>query len=238
MKNKRNASLEQLLSRIDSRLQVLGMSDNAASTKAGLTRDLIRNLRRGASRELSSHAATALAEVLEISIGQLLGSEAMPEEQGMSRGVPPRAPRRSHVSPPAPAPAVSKKRTPILGLAVGGDDGRFLMNGETIDTTFCPPGLEDVPDLYAVYVSGSSMEPRFEPGETLWVHPRRPARRGAYVVVQIKGEPGEPPEGFIKKFVSWTPESLVLEQLNPPQEIVFDKSKVLSVHPIIFQGWT
>lgn len=131
---------------------------------------------------------------------------------------------------------LSSKRLPVLGQAIGGKDGQFLMNGQIIDTVVCPPGLENVPGAYALYVLGESMEPRYRAGEVVYVHPNKPCRKGDYVVVQIKGVDNEHPLGFIKQFISKTPTRLILGQLHPVEELEFPIEDVVSIHRIVFSG--
>lgn len=131
------------------------------------------------------------------------------------------------------------RKLPVLGEAVGGDDGEYIFNGSVLDYVDCPPSLENVPNAYAVYIDGESMAPRFRPGETAWVHPTKPARRGDDVVVQIhrdQEDDGEPPRGFVKEFVGWTSSKLLLHQYNPDRQIEFTREQVVSVHPIVLSG--
>jgi len=140
----------------------------------------------------------------------------------------------SNISPSFDIPEISKQRIPVYGVAIGGADGAFQMNGDIIDYVFCPPGLERVPGVYAIYVQGESMEPRFEAGETVWVHPNRPVRPGDDVVVQIKENDCDDPVGFIKRLVKKTTEHLVVKQFNPPKEIEFYMDTVVSCHRVVF----
>ena len=137
-----------------------------------------------------------------------------------------------------PVPHMSSKRIPVLGHGIGGKDGRFSMNGIAVDTVVCPPGLENVPGAYAIYVVGESMEPRYFAGEVVFVHPNKPVRRGSFVVVQILNEEDKdgPPLGYIKQFITRTPSKLVLKQFNPDREVEFDSKKVVSIHRIVFSG--
>jgi len=129
---------------------------------------------------------------------------------------------------------LSGRTIPVYGQVIGGLDGQFLFNGTQVAEVVCLPTLEKVPGAYAVFVSGESMAPRFFPGETVYVHPNYPPRRGSDVVVQLKPEvEGDPPEGFIKKFVSRNGDFLVLEQYNPPQTIRIPADRVVSVHVIM-----
>lgn len=134
--------------------------------------------------------------------------------------------------------ALSSKRLEVLGQAIGGVDGRFLMNGEVVDYVMCPPGLENAPGAYAVYVVGESMEPRYMAGETVFVHPNKPYRKGDYVVVQLHDvdNPDGPPLGYIKRFVAVTPTRLILSQFNPNKELEFERRSVVSIHKIVLAG--
>lgn len=156
---------------------------------------------------------------------------------------------RENPFPPLPVPngdigeavRFPRRRLPVYGMAVAGDDGRFELNGQRIADVLCPPGLENVRDAYAVYVHGSSMEPRYYPGETVWVHPHKPVSRGDFVVAQIRNdEPGEPPLGFVKQFISRNSRELLLEQFNPPEGqdriMRFPADRVISVHKIVLSG--
>lgn len=132
----------------------------------------------------------------------------------------------------------TNKMLPVLGMAVGGEDGRYIFNGSIIDYVVCPPSLENVAGAYAVYIDGESMYPRFKAGETVWVHPGKPARRGDDVIVQIKptDDDGSPPWGYVKEYVGRQGSRLVLRQYNPPIEIQFDVDEVLTTHPIVLAG--
>jgi len=126
---------------------------------------------------------------------------------------------------------------PVLGEAVGGDGGEYIFNGQVLDYVACPPSLVNVPNAYCVYVDGESMAPRFKPGETVFVHPGKPPRRGDDVIVQIKPDVEDTaPRGFIKEFVGWTESQLILTQHNPVQPVKFEREEVMSVHPIILSG--
>lgn len=126
---------------------------------------------------------------------------------------------------------------PVLGEAVGGSDGQYSFNGHILDYVACPPSLQNVPNAYAVYIDGESMWPRYKAGETVYVHPTKPSRRGDDVIVQIKPASEDmPPLGYVKEFVGWAGSDLVLRQYNPEGEIRFARVDVVSVHPIVLSG--
>jgi phage repressor protein C with HTH and peptisase S24 domain len=133
-------------------------------------------------------------------------------------------------------PARFGARIPAYGQAVGGRDGEFILNGNRIVDILAPPSLQGVPDAYAVYVVGDSMEPRYFAGEAVFVNPRLPVRRGDFVVAQIAVEDGAPPHAYVKRFVARDARTLRLEQFNPKKTLEFPVARVITVHRIIMGG--
>lgn len=130
---------------------------------------------------------------------------------------------------------MNNRNVPVYGRANGGDDGMYLFNGDVIGWEARPPQLDGVADAYATYVDGESMYPRYKPGETVWLHPHKPAGRGDDVVVQLKpNDEYDAPRGFIKEYVRRTPTKLIVMQYNPQMELEYDLEEVVSVHPIVF----
>lgn len=140
-------------------------------------------------------------------------------------------------------PSTGTRDLPVMGTALGGSAsefvGMFLMNGEIQDYIERPPSLRGVTSAYAVYVSDTSMVPRYFPGETLHIHPGRAVVRGdgTFVVVQLRPDAeGEPPRALVKKFVRRTADTLYLKQFNPATELSFPLDQVESLHLIIWAG--
>lgn len=131
-------------------------------------------------------------------------------------------------------------RVPAYGHAMGGVDGEFVLNGNKIADILAPPSLRNIPEAYAVYVAGDSMEPRYDAGMVVFVNPRMPVRRGDYVVAQVRGKEDEPELAYVKRFISRANGVLRLEQLNPPKvlEFTFDgpPDQFCTIHKIVFSG--
>lgn len=125
-----------------------------------------------------------------------------------------------------------ERRLPVYGLAMAGKSGALLLENRPVDQADCPPNLTNVPGAYAVYVFGDSMEHRYYEGETVFVHPTKPPRKGDFVVAQIQRE-SEPVTGYVKRFDGWRGDTLVLSQFNPPEELLFHRSEVRAVHRIV-----
>lgn len=128
-------------------------------------------------------------------------------------------------------------KIPIRGHGMGGRDGAFIFSADqNFGDVAAPPILVDIPDAYAVYVIGDSMEERFRHGEVVFVHPYMPVRKDDDCVVQIGGANGEQPVGYIKRFISMDDERLKLMQLNPRKVLTFPRSRVIAVHRIVMAG--
>ncbi|EME71410.1 C repressor protein [Paramagnetospirillum caucaseum] len=138
---------------------------------------------------------------------------------------------------PIPTQAQMPRTLPVYGLAQGGDDGAFEMNGSVLDYVEMPPALAGTKNPYGVYVSGESMSPRYEPGWLLHVHPHKPARPGDNVVVQIRArDEHSPPLAYVKVLVSDHHKSggkLIVRQFNPDKKLVWEGQEVVSVHKIV-----
>ena len=127
-------------------------------------------------------------------------------------------------------------KIPVYGQAVGGIDGEFVMNGDRLEDVFAPPVLSSVSEAYAVYVAGESMEPRYFDGEIVFVNPLKRVRRGDFVVAQIQAEEHGPKLAYVKRFVRWNAQVLVLSQYNPEKELHFAANQVVSVHLVVMGG--
>jgi len=125
---------------------------------------------------------------------------------------------------------------PVYGHAMGGKDGEFILSGNEVSEVIAPPSLSHIPDAYAVYVVGDSMEPRYFAGETVFVNPRLPISRGAFVVAQISSGQEPVPRAYVKRFVSQDSKRLRLEQYSPKKVLEFPISTVVSIHRIVMSG--
>lgn len=132
------------------------------------------------------------------------------------------------------APEMDRDAVPVYGRACGGDDGKYEFNGEVIGWAPRPANLRGVPGVYAVYIDGESMYPRYKSGETAIAQPGRSIAKGDDVIVQLAPDnESDSPFGFVKEFVGYTPTKIILSQFNPVKRIEFDRDRVVSVHRIV-----
>lgn len=223
---------QDLLDRIDERLRQKGLTDYRASMLAAGRPEIIRNIRRGRSRNPRRDTLEKLAQVLECSFEWLAtgrGPVEPPAGDTLRDGEGVLQPGDTGLPPRREMPA----DVPVLGTAAGSLQGAFQLHaGEPIDHVRRPPGVATAVDIYAIYVVGDSMSPRFEDGELVYVSGRRPARSGDYVIVQIGAET-EDVEAYCKRLVRRDGERLVLEQYNPARTFEVPASTVLAVHKVL-----
>lgn len=153
---------------------------------------------------------------------------------GDEKGIPPATPN-AIVGPRVQVGGI-QPTIPVYGQAMGGPDGSFVLNGNKVADLPTPHSLLGVPEAYAVYIVGDSMEPRFFAGETAYVHPHLPVRKGDFVVVQFHPEDaaeGDPPYAYVKRLVSFDHKRLKLSQLHPERDIELPAHRVVSIHKIV-----
>lgn len=196
--------------RITQRLKDTGKNASAVSTAAGYGADFIRDYLSGRKAKMSADALARIARELETTVAWLQGDDA---------------------SAPEPAPPSGVARRIPLFASVVGEGGRVTVTTEIVEMLPCPHGIEGVRDVYALYVMGETMVPRFRQGEVVFVTPRRPARPGDDIVIVLKNESGET-ETHIKQYVGDRGNEICAQQFNPPAELFFDRDQVIEMHRI------
>lgn len=201
----------------------LGWSQHDLAKAVGTSQATIDKIEN--HRSMQSRYLPAIFDALNIPLEQLAKSKGAPPASNAS-------------FPPKYQKFTQARRIPLYGQTEAGANGRFVMNGMKVADVFCPPGLEEVPDAYAVRVYGTSMEPRYRAGETVWLNPRLPVRAGDDVVVQLKAKfDGDEMASYIKEFRSKSSRVLKLWQHNPEEgeskELEFDADDVFSIHKVV-----
>lgn len=166
---------------------------------------------------------------------QALAESGGPELPPDTLQTPQRPPPNARLLPPVEYTGLST--VPVYGQAIGGEDGRFVLNGQKAADVFAPPALASVRNAYAVYVVGESMEPRYFAGEMVFINPHMPVRQGDFVVIQVEADEDDGDRlGYVKRFVSLDARRLKVEQLNPRQVLEYPRDRVKAVHKIVFAG--
>jgi phage repressor protein C with HTH and peptisase S24 domain len=229
---------DMALSGLKSARKAKGMTQAALAEAIGVEPPTISRWEAG-EREPDNETLRRVAEILGTSVGAIFG------ESG--------APNVSQVEKPEPSIAAVRswsKDVPVYGTALGGDlelddvdremqvEQTVLEVSDTIELVRRPPAFAGNRNLYAVYVAGSSMEPRYEPGDLLYVDPRRPPAIGDDVVVQLRDGNGHDGNdriicALIKRLVRRNASGIELEQYNPPLRFKLASQHVSEVHRVV-----
>lgn len=124
----------------------------------------------------------------------------------------------SLVDPDAGQPTPARKTIPLLGFAQAGKSGFFDEDGHPAggswkEIDFPATRTKAEKNIYALEVSGDSMEPLFRKGDLLIVAPEAKIRKGDRVVVKTrKGEV------MAKELVRQSSKSVELKSLNAEYE--------------------
>jgi len=131
--------------------------------------------------------------------------------------------------------AEMKKNVPILGVVAGSHkEGAFQFEAaNVIDYVYCPPALLSARDIYALYVVGDSMEPKFLSGDLIFVHPARPPRVGDTIVVQLARDPTDLIEGVIGVMHKKTEDGIEIKKYNPPAIIKYPSEEIYAIHRVL-----
>lgn len=140
---------------------------------------------------------------------------------------------------------------PVLGTVLGSDldfsggdvpvESHLVEMGDAIRFVRRPKSLDGARNAYALYVAGSSMSPRFEPGEMIYIDPRRHPSIGDDVVVQLLGEQ-EGDDGpqvvtaLIKRLTRRTSAFVELKQFQPDRCFQVPVARISAIHRVVPWG--
>lgn len=158
-----------------------------------------------------SELAVKIAAIFGITVDELFEKGDAPAPARKPAGLA-EAPNR-FTRPPAP----KGSRIPIYAFAAGGMVGSDTSMAEPFDYIERPSFLPGSGDAYAVVVAGSSMEPRYLPGEIVYAIPRALVRSGDFVVV-VTGD-GHDRKAVVKQYVRRDDGHVTLHQFNPERDI-------------------
>lgn len=185
--------------------------------------------------DLARHLGLAPPQVNKIIKGrrEIKAKEADAIRLYFNKGAPDPSPvldvRRVDTPAEIPPRSVMPRDVPLLGTAWGGESGDFTMNGETGDYMRRPPRYARRSDLFALFVQGDSMNPRYFSGELIYVEKQRPPQNGDHVVVELHPDAGGVCEAYLKQLVAVTPTKIRLQQYNPSKTIEIERKRVAQI---------
>jgi phage repressor protein C with HTH and peptisase S24 domain len=206
--------------------EAAGLSQAALAERIYTTQSQIDRLEKG-ERRLTIDWMTRLGSALGVDPAALL---------------PPSDPAAARPPPSLPQRHEMPRDVPVFGTAMGANgEGAFTINltGQ-VDTVRRGPGIANSRGVFAIYVEGESMAPRFQPGELVYLDKHRPIRVGDDVVLVVASpNTGDEPRSYLKRLVRRTAERWICEQFNPPKTVEFevaslkDKFRVLTLNEVM-----
>lgn len=234
-------TMNKLQTIVSDRVAELDLKPVTAALEVGLDRNFIRDLIRGKKATIRAESVDQLARALRLDAAALARQEMVRLDADVEPAEA-KTPVPNASFPPRYQKFSDEGYIPLLGQSVAGPNGRFILNGAESGRLFVPPTLEGVEGAYAVRVYGTSMEPRFKAGETVWINPHEPVRAGDDVIVQLLTDEENGRESYIKEFRSQSSKVTRLWQHNPDEDernnLEFPTEKVFSVHKIVFHATT
>lgn len=212
------------------------MTRNAWAVRAGVNRTIFADIKK---RGNANHDTIAkLLDAVGVSWADFDASLAAPGVERAARE------RRDAFNDPHSVFRHDRPRdVPVRGTPSCGDyevDGHHVEAvemdlGEVVDYVRRPASLDSRQDVYAIYFTGFSMVPRFEPGEVAYVDTRRPPSIGDYVVLQLTGQRGDDQgvvSALVKRLSKQTADYVELEQFNPALVFKVERRRIAAMHRI------
>jgi hypothetical protein len=216
---------------------VSGLTFTQIARRAGLTPSTIV---RPMNQADWSHAFSALTlDKLKREFGFAPGEAPVsydpfrrPGEQARVAEAPPRIEARP--LPPVRDVPLYAAESATLALGEAGEVEALVLAGSyTGQLVTRPAALEGLRGVFAFYVPGHAMEPRFRLGELAVVDPNRPARAGDDVLVILRTGEGRRRSALLKRLAGADAAGLDLEQYCPARRFRLPAGQFESVHRIL-----
>lgn len=230
--------LPEILARIDERLAALGLTDNAASIRAGKP-DAIRNARRAANspnrQGITLATLEALAAALETDVAWLADGRTASNTTKEPTGylAEPNAVMEGPASGPWSPPIRDIEELGLGVASIDDDESAFEFNGQVVDRVARPPGLVNRPGVFALRVANLSMWPKFRDGERIYVDMKKPAIED-FVVIELKPyEEDRPGKAYVKMLVGRDSRKIRVQQFNPEGFLEFRHDEIKRLFRVI-----
>lgn len=200
---------------------------NATSLARAIGRDgtYLRDFIRGKKETIGALEIAAIEQHLGVSLDQVAGRKPASVPASTEVELVPDAPRFEELG--------GSRNVPVYGISVGGEEGDFSLNGETVEYVNHPRALLGR-KIFAIRVKGSSMEPRFDEGDLLYVEQNREPAIGDDGVFEMKPtDEWEAGHAFIKQLVSKGMGGVKVRQFNPPKEISYKRDEIKRMYRVI-----
>ncbi len=202
--------------------KISGLTGEQLAEKIGISASYLSRL-GSKDRPVKTDLIDKLAEAVGMSSAEFYGvmaGESVPPERTANPG-------KARV-----AGILEPEQLPLLGDLNG--IGDYLPSPpDHIDTIEGPQRLLGVPGAYALRMPGTSMEPRYHEGETLFVNPRT-AKPGQYTVIQYVMETGEA-VWQVARYERVAGNSRIFSRCNGA-DLTIPNDRIYAIHEIIATG--
>ena len=200
--------------RIRQAREAKGLSQTDLARQVGVKQPSIQNIENGRTKD--PRKLMEIAAVLDIPLAEL-----RPTMAALNRIV-------------TQPPAVSNPQAdfPVFFASpAASSDATWLLSADPVEYVERPSLLATVRDSYGLRVSGSDMEPAYEPGDIVFVHPYLPPVADSDVL--LRGEADGVPRGIIRRLVRETETAWQVRQWSPRRDAEMARSKWPRAHRIV-----
>lgn len=215
------------------RIKPIGLTPNAWSKQAGVSRMFFSDLKKG--KQPRRDTLAKVVGVIGWAVDRFEAESGLYPVQSELTGAGAVGRRELSRLEFGEAPLAA---LPLYGSAQGADmEDDFetieVDLNEVLDHLQRPLSLADDREGYALTVIGTSMVPRFKPRERVGVSPRAQIDIGDDVIVQLRGENSNRVRRvLIKELLRRGSDHVILGQYNPPRELRIEKRDILAMHKV------
>lgn len=230
------------------KLEEKRMTMSEASLKIGRSHSYLQQfLKRGVPAELLEPERLKLAELLEVPESELRGPSAALQPREYFRNT--TGGRESSIAqrhtsfimsdagqttPNKITPGnelVGENDLPVFGTAQGGQ-GALIVTDRAVDWVVRPAPLLRVREGYGMIITGDSMSPKIDGGDTVLVNPHLPARSGDTCIFRCHDDDGTV-HAIVKELRGEASDHWKVRQYNPKKDFTLKKSEWQVCHKIV-----
>lgn len=123
--------------------------------------------------------------------------------------------------------------TPIYLCRLEKDRKYSLYKSTIIEQVETPAPLKNVRDAFGIYMPSNEMDPTFQSGDLLFVHPTKPTNIGDDLLLLIKETGRAQPSLYIRRLEEQTADFLKVRQWSPYQDSTFDQNNIVQSYKIV-----
>lgn len=218
----RNGDIEVMPNRIKELRKAKGWSQAYLASEMGTTPQQVQRLEAG-KRRLTQEWLDKFAKALEVRRAALLDSDE------------PLFPPRGDLIHASGEHEFGPDEIPVYGYAAAsGGDWLNLNNGEEVGRVLRHPQQRGAKRAFGIYVVGTSMEPRYKPGELVYLVDGRLPAAGEDCVVELHNG-----DGYLKEYRRRSNREVYCWQWDPlpsGQEWKMDLADVKTIHCVVGRG--